>query len=162
MIDWVVKVLIFLACMELWHLGGGKGKAWCRDVLIPIILGIYVGYQSVWWVGLFTIGSFNIIRIGYGIKDETDDGSALCRFYWNLGLKYSWLVRGTAGALYGISGACVYLAWTICNHSSAHLVYFIYVGVNFVLNAVGEALKLPRRIVERAAGLGVASLVFLL
>lgn len=145
--------------MGLWKLGGTHKKAWCRDVIIPIILGGYLIYRffPVWWVGFLSIGAFQIIKIGYGCPDETDEGSFLGRLVYNNIGSYPFIVRGLAGLIYGLSGLSVYLFYTQHLH-----IYCSYAVINMVVNAVGEKMKWKDYIVEPLAGLGIASLVILI
>lgn len=151
-----IKFLIIIACMELWRQGGNK-HSWLRDVLIPIILGVYVGFQTNWWIGLLTIGSLNICRIGYGIPDEKtkDEGSSLAQIFYNtLNIKLSWVVRGTAGLLYGLVGAIfIVLSTGLVGN------YLLYSGLNALINGYGEKKQLNVKIFERLIGAGVGSLV---
>lgn len=147
-----VKVAILLICAELWYQGGQNNRAWMRDVLITIILGAWVGWKSVWWIGILTIGTFNIIRIGYGIPDSTDEGSFLGRIF-----KVGWLTRGVAGTLYGLVGLLGYVIYT--HHL---LTYLIFTAVNGVVNGMGEGCKIDSKIWDRVRGLAIGSLVFLI
>lgn len=151
MFSWIIKILIFCACIELWYQGGQTGRAWCRDILIPIILGVYLGFKSVWFIGILSIGSFNIIRIGYGIPDETDEGSLLGRTF-----KIPWLVRGIAGLLYGLIGLINFVIYT-----KAFMLYIAYSLINFFIQALGEKLKLNIKICDRLTGAAVGCLVFI-
>ncbi len=112
----LIKIILIVLCGILWRLGGwGKEsgnpvpwKGW-RVVLIPIILGLSVAWfmQGFWYmriiVGLTTIASMNIIRIGYGNYDpEHDDKpSFLAKITHDRG---GWWIRAIAGALYILIG----------------------------------------------------------
>ena len=149
-----LKLFILLLCIELWR-QGGKKHSWLRDVLIPIILGVYIGLKTgYYWLGFFSISSFQIIRMGYGIPDETDEGSTLAQLCYKIGITKSWAIRGIAGLLYGLIGACLLISvigvWK----------YLLYALINFSLNAIGEYKQWNVEIVERLAGLGIGSLMF--
>jgi hypothetical protein len=149
----LLKVMIFLITPILWKIGGTHKKAWVRDVLIPIIMGIYIGLvTTTWWIGFLSIGSYQIIKIGYGIPDATDEGSFLGRTF-----RIPWLVRGVAGLLYALIGGINVFIFT-----KLFSIWAVYCGINFVLNALGEKMKWKDYIVEPLAGVGVASLVWLL
>jgi len=147
------KLLILFLCIELWRQGGNK-YAWLRDTLIPIILGGYIVFRGHPFLGIFSIGCYQIIKIGYGIPSEDEKGSLLARLCYKIGIKSSWIIRGLAGALYGLIGASLILSvigfWK----------YLLYVVINFGLNAIGEYKHWNVKIVERLVGLGVGSLVF--
>jgi len=76
----VFKILLIIICAGLWRLGGWEKAKWSgyRDMLVPIIIGGYYFFTLKWWVGLLTIGTFQIIRLGYGSYDpEHDDKPSL-------------------------------------------------------------------------------------
>ncbi|MCA9409490.1 MAG: hypothetical protein KC733_12425, partial [Candidatus Omnitrophica bacterium] len=108
-----IKGLILIACTQFWRMGGTKLGSWWRDVLIPIIIGAYIGFETTWWIGLISVGTFNIIRLGYGIPSHDDEGSLIGRFFYNkLRLDIPWLVRGVVGAIYGLWGLLPYVIYT--------------------------------------------------
>lgn len=148
---WLLNSLFLIGCAELWHRGGSK-KAWLRDVLIPVMIGLLLALKTNFWIGFFSIGAFQIIRIGYGIPDPgTDDkGSWLGRVF-----KIPWLVRGVAGALYGLVGLSIWIWFT-----KQFGVYLGYALLNFFVNAMGEKMKWPVGVVERLAGAAIGSIVF--
>ena len=152
----IIKLMIICICAELWYQGGQRGRAWCRDVLIPIILGTCVGFFSVWWIGLLNIGTFNIIRIGYGIPDEGDEGSMLGRTF-----KKPWLVRMIAGLLYGIWGLLPLFVFSIIN--AQHLLFYAYSAcINSFVNSMGEVIRLNIKIIDRLAGAAISSFILFL
>ena len=156
----IFKILFVIVIAILWRLGGMNKKAWCRDIIIPILMGSMIGYYLYprWWIGFVSIGAFQIIKMGYGIPDDDDDGSALGRlFYVHLKLPYSWLVRGTAGGLYALIGLSVYTIFT-----QQYLVYLFYAVLNFTANALGEKLGWKDYVVEPVAGVALSTLVFFL
>ena len=147
-----LKILLMMGCAELWYQGGQSGRAWMRDVLITILMGAWIGYVTVWWIGIISVGSFNIIRIGYGVPDESDEGSLLGRIF-----KKPWLVRGVAGGLYGLVGLLPFVVYTQQYH-----IYLCYASLNFAINSIGEALAIHHEVWDRVRGLVIGSIVFLI
>lgn len=148
----MVDIILFIIIGVLWKIGGTHKKAWARDIVIPIIMGVYIGFETVWWIGFLSMGSYKIISIGYGISDGDDRGSFLGRTF-----KKPWLVRGMAGLAYSVVGGC-----NVFIYSKAFILWGVYCLINFVLNALGEHFKLKDFIVEPLAGLGVASIFFMI
>lgn len=99
-------MIIILLCGLFWRLGGWDKAGWSgyRDVLIPLVIGIYASIKTENYIlGILLCGSFNIIRIGYGAYDPEHDD------------KPSWLakitkdrkgaiIRGIVGVMYGLVG----------------------------------------------------------
>jgi len=120
----VIKIILIILCAVLWRLGGwGKEsgnpipwKGW-RVVLIPIILGLGIGWftKDFWYmrlfIGLATIASMNIIRIGYGNYDPEHDNkpSFLARITHDRG---GWWIRAIAGVLYVLVGYLPYVLYS--------------------------------------------------
>ena len=107
-------------CALLWALGGAEksSKAW-RRIGVPIVLCGAIAYKDMWLTPLLSIlPLLFVLRMGYGVPDGTDQGSALGRWWTTklTGLKapfigitvkqmtlIDWYVRGTIGFLIGIS-----------------------------------------------------------
>jgi hypothetical protein len=109
----------------------------------------------VWWVGLLTAGSFQAMRLGRGVPDDTDDGSLLARFiYTDLNIEKPWVVRGAWGLIVAIVGGgpgFVYL--------SKYVLWPVFGLVNFACDALVEALRLPAWAVEFVEGAALGSIV---
>jgi len=146
-----LQLAILLVCAELWYQGGQPKRAWMRDVLLTIIAGTWIGWRTVWWIGILSIGSFNIVRVGYGIPDATDEGSFLGRLF-----KKPWLTRGVAGLLYGLVGLLPYVIYT---HSVC--IYIGYAIANAIVNGMGEALAIHHKVWDRVRGLTIGLLTFI-
>ena len=70
--------LLYIPFAGLWYLGGGKppkwAAAWQRDILIPILCGVVMLIKTHNpLLSFLTIGSFQIIRLGYGAYDPEHD-----------------------------------------------------------------------------------------
>lgn len=150
-------ILILVVCAALWRMGGTDLGGFWRDFWIPIILGVYVGIGLVWWVGVLTFFSLNIIRVGYGIEDRNDGdpGSTLYRIFKEFDLPIPWLVRGTAGLLYILVGLLPYVAYT-----RRFDVYLGLAGLSFLVNALSEKMRLNVWVAEPLAACVVAAVAF--
>lgn len=157
-----------ILCGIAWRLGGMNKTAYCRDVIIPIILGAFIGYElnGVLWqkivIGILTIGSFNIVRIGYGAYDpEHDDKPSFLGGL--LKDRKGYLTRSLAGLLYGIIGLLPLLVFNIIGHHYIFIVkylgYSLFVaGISYLLSS----LKAKDIIIEPLIGVAVTSIIFLI
>ena len=74
----------------LWALtGSGKSKLY-RRLLIPIIASCLV-YLSIknWHIAISVPLAYGALSLGYGIPDNTDDGSLIGRFWFKITSKYA-------------------------------------------------------------------------
>jgi len=86
---------------------GGQGYKEVRRFILPFIVTIYAYFLlHNWWV--LTIYSISgALSIGYGIPDQTDEGSAIGRFFYRLfhnsELWANVFTRATVGLLISLS-----------------------------------------------------------
>lgn len=163
----LIKIILIILCGVFWRLGGwGKEsgnpipwKGW-RVILIPIILGLGVA----WFikgnllmrviVGLTTIASMNIIRIGYGNYDPEHDNkpSFLAKITHD---RNGWWIRAIVGALYVLIG---YLPYTL--YSGRWLFYLFWMVVSAGTGFCMSRFRLKAKIADFAIGIIVASGLF--
>lgn len=158
-----LKIFIIVLIAYLWRLGGTNKKAWCRDVLVPIILGGYIGINYSYLVGFFTIASFQIIRIGYGAYDpEHDDKPSLLAKLTHD--REGWINRWIAGFLYGLAGGTpIFIYWYTQNliTNGFLIATLAYLLINMLIGGVLSKIRTVDFIIEPAIGAGVATLIFL-
>lgn len=106
---WVIPVAVGTSLF--WAIGGRYGHAW-RVFSVPIIAygGHFISSPSLSCVVSGTLTGL-VLSIGYGIPDETDDGSALGRFWVRI-VKYhdmaNFMTRLTIYILLAISSIPVF------------------------------------------------------
>jgi len=159
----IIEIFIVALCSVLWRLGGWDKAKWSgyRDVLIPIILGLWAGWETYNWViAISTIGTYQIIRIGYGAYDPTnDDKPSFLGFI--LKDTEGWKARGIAGLLYGLVGAFpLMLNKCLVVGFSGSLVYFAYAIMICVISGILSYNKAKDWVIEPAIGALVGSIVF--
>ena len=148
----ILKLLIALACAELWR-QGGKGHKLLRVVALPFVISAYLALTlHTWWLLLALFGVSNIYRVGYGIPDATDKGSALGRL-----LKIGWVVRAVVGGLYALLVGGVLLLTGFLSAQGL----MGYTFLNVLVGGLGSFSKLKDEIFERLIGFCVGSIVFL-
>jgi hypothetical protein len=149
--DWIVIIV----CAVLWRLGGEiKGRI--RDVGVPIILGIYTPlflpfdiFTKIPLI-ILTIGSFNVIRLGYGNYEEGDpEQSTLATFIHD---KNGWWIRAVWGLIVGIIGPIFIMLY-------CHRFFPLYFFINVLINYMVSRLRLNVWIAEPLVGIGVSSIV---
>ena len=159
----IYKFLLLIIIALLWKMGGTNRKAWCRDVIIPIIMGLYIGIAYSWIVGFFTIGSFQIIRMGYGAYDpEHDDKPSLLAKLTHD--REGWINRAVVGLLYGVIGLIpLFIYWIHWGLVTDNFLmrWFMYCNINLFVGGVLCKLKARDIIIEPAIGAGVGSLLFI-
>jgi hypothetical protein len=71
----MVRILFMALCALLWRLGGWDKAKWSgyRDVLVPVLLGLWYAITLKWWMFLAVGVPANIIRLGYGSYDPEND-----------------------------------------------------------------------------------------
>jgi hypothetical protein len=68
-----LQIAILIAVIYCWVKGGGK-QAWVRDILVPVVLGLYLALKfKAWWLFPACGATFQAIRIGYGAYSPEDD-----------------------------------------------------------------------------------------
>ena len=159
----IYKIPLIIIISILWRLGGTNRKAWCRDVIIPIILGVYIGIIYHWLVGFFTIGAFQIIRMGYGAYDpEHDDKPS-----WLASLTHDregWINRGAVGLLYGVSGLIPLFIYWLTQGLVTNLFiakWISYCLINIFIGGLFCKIRAKDFIIEPAIGAGVATLLLI-
>lgn len=102
----VMDIFLMILIPILWYVGGGRAS-WARDMIIPILVGVGVFVHhpiGLHWLGfllsVLTIASCQIIRLGYGNDDPTDDKPSLLARA--TGDQNGWWIRGLWGAIVGI------------------------------------------------------------
>jgi len=154
-------ILYIALCAFLWRMGGwGKedgnplpAKQW-RTVGIPVTLAACLAIRTgIWWIFLVegALVAAWIVQ-GYGIPDESDEGSWLGRI-----LKIGWLTRGVWGFLMALAAG---LALAILKVLPIFRLV-VYVAGSFVLGALLSYFKVKDKYIEPAIG-GWIGLVVLL
>jgi hypothetical protein len=142
-----------------WYIGGGR-HSWVRDTLVPIILGIAVGflikaplYLKI-WNGFMTCGGFQMIRLGYGNYSPEDDPepSFLASITHDRG---GWWIR----AIYGVLVAVVGAIWLKVGGYVSLPKFLLFVAGNGLLGFLVSRLRLPRLAADLVVGAGIGSLV---
>jgi hypothetical protein len=152
----MVNACIFVLVPVLWYLGGQKKKAWCRDILVPALVGTGVSLAGHPWIGLICGSAFNIIRLGYGNYDpENDPKPSFLAFLTHdrqgaiIRLIYGVVVAAAgAGAL---AVAKILPLWGFAG----------YVVLNGVVGFGVSKLRLPVLPADLLVGAGVGSLLLL-
>ncbi len=160
-----IKLILLIIISILWRLGGWDKSKWSgyRDILVPIILGVYIGIEYHWLVGFFTIGAFQIIRLGYGAYDpEHDDKPSLLASITHD--REGWINRGLVGLIYSMVGLiplCIY--WYSHDLITSHFIIKLckYSTINLFIGGVLSKLKTRDVIIEPAIGAGIGLLIFL-
>lgn len=157
----MINIFFVLIIAAFWRLGGTNKKGWMRDILVPIILGLWAGLETYNLViAISTIGTYQIIRIGYGSYDPINDDKPSflgCILHDTEG----WKARGVAGLLYGLVGAFP-LAFNKCLvvGFSGLLGYFTYAFSICVISGILSYNKAKDWVIEPVIGALVGSIVF--
>lgn len=161
----IIKLISYLICLPLWFLGGWDKAKWSgyRDVLIPIIIGASLGWfiPGVWWVklliGFFSIGTYQIIRLGYGNYEPENDPkpSFLAKITHD---RNGWWIRSIWGFLVGIVGPLA----VIIHKDIAIWIYLCYILGNSLIGFSVSRFKLPVLVTDLIVAAGIASIIFLI
>jgi hypothetical protein len=126
--QWIEKIGgVGLAAIAgvLWYKGGEGNKA-LRRVGVASIIALIAAYKigwSLWLLSVPVIGllAFGAYAVGYGVPDESDEGSAIAQFWerwfpWQTEEdKLRFVTRATTGFLYGlnylVTGAIIGHVW---------------------------------------------------
>lgn len=103
-------VLLAVITGLLWALGGAGWlgtKLW-RRVGVPVAISVAVSIP-LWVELLLVIATFGILCIGYGSRDETDEGSPLGNFWLNLFLNEEYAKIASRATIIG----AIWLIWGI-------------------------------------------------
>jgi len=145
-----------------WYIGGGK-QAWARDLLVPILMGLSVGFlidaplHLKLLTGFMTCGGFQMIRMGYGNYSPHDDPtpSFLASITHDKG---GWWIRAIYGVLVAVMGSI----WLKIGGYIPLPLFLIYVGYSAIIGFLVSRLRLPRLLADFAVGAGFGSLIFLI
>lgn len=158
-----MEFLIILVSAALWRFGGWNKARWSgyRDVLIPILYGIFFIFTANLWIGLLTCGATNTIRMGYGAYDPVNDD------------KPSWLAKMTEDRtgniirpLYGIITSFAigmfptFSAVWLNGHFGMMAFFVIYIVINASLEYVLNRFKVNVWPTELLLGAGRALIIF--
>jgi len=156
-----MKIIIDALCGILFKIGGtakenypmaGVEKKGARVVGIPVILGISLCFYLKSFIPLLCIGTYQILRLGYGIPGENDKGSFLGRIF-----KLGWLTRAAYGKICAAVGALP-LFWLGLQKEN----YLAYILLNAIIGGTLDYLKAPAIIIETAQGLGFGAILWLM
>jgi hypothetical protein len=86
----------------LWAIGG-SGPKMVRRLGVPFVVAVSMAFTSIWLLFL-VLPLWGIVSIGYGMPDETDEGSWLGRFWRKFLPKKAanWATRLTVFILFNI------------------------------------------------------------
>jgi len=151
----VIKIVIISICAILWRLGGWNKAKWSgyRDVLVPIIIGGYFFFTLNWWVGILTIGTFQIIRMGYGAYDPENDSkpSFLAKITKD---REGYIIRGLYGLITSVIGSCFVIFYT-----KKYILYLLYIIGNTILEVILTKKKSKDTIHELLVGAAKACII---
>lgn len=134
----IIKILIALGVGVVCGLlgsyaGANKTSLFWRRYIIPIILIImaYITLQNIWAILL----AFLIYPLskGYGIPDETDDGSSLGKFFYNLFNKSEFLANLFTRSSIAAMQWLVFVV--IAGFKGCFMLYSIF-GIGFIANTL--------------------------
>jgi len=144
-----------------WYLGGGK-HAWTRDILIPIVVGLFICFKINIYTGILTAGFCQIIRMGYGSYDPINDDkpSFLAGILKD---KQGWWIRAVCGFMYGaIAPLAIMFFRCIMTISVEWLVaYYSYIALNVGADFAVSRFKLNRLATDLIVGAVFGLIVFL-
>jgi hypothetical protein len=150
-----MKILAIVAIIALW-VAGGQWRGRIRDIPVPIILGVVLGFLvRNWMVFVAICAAYQTIRIGYGAYDpEHDDKPSFLASITHD--RQGYIVRAIWGLLVATIGAAPllfvhYPVWK----------YGIYVGANILINFSVCKFRLPVYATDILVSAGVGSVVFL-
>lgn len=118
----------------LWYEGGQK-RTWARDVIVPIIVGVWFIFDLDWILGILVAGSCQIVRMGYGAYDpENDDKPSLLAKLTKD--RNGWWIRAISGGIKGILAPLPIVVQAIFIHPDPSLFwkYPTFIAVNAVSN----------------------------
>lgn len=148
----MINLFISILCAYLWWEGGGK-NGWARDIIIPIIVGSFIGFinQNI-ILGILSIGSMNIIRIGYGAYDpEHDDIPSFLG--WLTRDHEGYIIRSIVGAYYIFIGSMPLLLYKIYFNLDFEWDKVLgFILCNAFIGGTFSFLKLKRGIIEPIIG----------
>ncbi len=160
----MIEIILTAISSVLWRLGGWSKAKWSgyRDVLIPIMYGIYHIFTCNWIIGLLTCGASNSIRIGYGAYDpEHDDKpSWLAKITKD---REGWRIRGIYGFITSFSiGLFPTIYHVYYEHKLISLLGFLlYIVGNVALEIIINKRKTGDTMTELLNGAGRGLVMFL-
>lgn len=161
----IFRLFLIAVMAGLWRLGGWDKAKWSgyRDVLVPVVLGIYYIFSIHFIVGILVAGFAQTIRIGYGAYDPVNDPkpSWLAKITKD---KEGWIIRMIYG---GITSFAIGLVPTIYsaffvtggNPAIAFIKFFAYIGMNVGIEFVCNKLKANVWVTELSNGVGRGSIL---
>jgi len=146
----ILKVCVSLVCAILWRMSGSDkfDGHWHRNFAIPLILSWYLLLWHNIWMFIVLMGTWQILRIGYGVPDEWGEkGSHLGRIF-----RTEPLTRAVAGVLYTLPVLFII----------SPDIWWKYAWVGFTIGFQGSLIKLLAHEYELMIGVGVSSIVWLI
>lgn len=142
----------------LWYEGGGK-NAWARDIVIPIVIGLFFCLKYGPIVGIFTAGTCQIIRLGYGAYDPYHDDKPS----WLASITHDrngWWIRAISGAIHGfVAPLPIVFYFLFVKHIPQVIFgYVAFIVINSLSNFLVSRLKANRLVTDLIVG-GVFSLI---
>ena len=150
----MILIIILIAIIGLW-IAGGQWSGRIRDVGVPILLGIALFLKGAsWWIALLCIGTYNIIRLGYGNKDPDDDKPSFLATiipdyegYW---------IR----AVWGLLASSIGVLPLILTHSIWIGAYITYIIINVIINFCVSKFRLSVFPTDTLVSIGIGLIVF--
>lgn len=132
---WWSLIAVFASSL-LWAIGGAHGTSlgW-RRVGVPLAICAACSINQGRWVPMLSvIPFFAALTIGYGIPDDTDEGSTLGRFWYKIcgesDFLATFMTRGTIALLIGLSMATLGgAAWAVGTVFVTLMVPIVVMGV---------------------------------
>lgn len=149
-------LIIFALIIALWYLGGQKSNRY-RDVGVPILMGtgIWLATNS-WFVGILSMGAWNVVRIGYGNFEPNDTKNSL------LGDLTKDKQGAVIRAIYGLLVALVGSGALLGGKFLPLPMFFTYILGNTLIGYCVSIFRLPVLLTDILVSAGFASLLFLL
>lgn len=146
-----ILIGLIMACWVV----GGQIKGRIRDIPVPILigLGIWLNTKS-WLIGLISIATYQIIRLGYGNYSPEDDPrpSFLASILKD---RQGAMIRAVYGLLVAIVGAFP----LVVGHYLSLPKYCLYGAVNAIIGYLVSKLRFPVLIADILVAGGVSSIL---
>ena len=151
----MIKIGLLGIIVVCWYLGGQwRGKI--RDIPVPILLGIGIWLATKsWFVGLVSIGLWQIIRLGYGNYEKSEKNSFLGNLTKD---KQGAVVRALYGLIVALVGSGALLWAKYLPLPKA----IVYVGGNTLIGYSVSRFRLPVLITDILMSIGFGSILFLI
>jgi hypothetical protein len=150
------KVILWWGIISCWVLGG-QTKGRYRDIPAPILLGLGIWWATKsWLVGLASVITYQIIRLGYGNYDPENDPkpSFLARLTHD---RQGWYIRALWGLIVSVvgCGALYALKFLPLPH------YITYIVGNTLINYSVSRFRVPVILCDILVAGGIGSVIFL-